>query len=210
MKFSFVSLTKQKGLAQIPIILGLLLMAIAIPIATKLSQQEQDTREMAASGGAWCDSVSPECTGGQLFVCTANHWTMVQSCPNGCNTGGTACNVACSYAIGSQTGDSCGPAGGCPYGQRKFNITKTDCNPGVQCLQHSSCPPAPTTPPNVPTTPPNYDCGNHVNGSNWCEGNQSLYLVLTVLFWLNHYIFLSPRLHLSHLISLYLILSDPN
>ncbi|MGI5840633.1 MAG: hypothetical protein ACOX6N_00185 [Patescibacteria group bacterium] len=36
------------GLAQIPLIIGLLLMAVAIPVATKLVEENQDTRDRAA------------------------------------------------------------------------------------------------------------------------------------------------------------------
>lgn len=43
---------KRKGLAQIPLILGLLVMAIAIPVATKLVQENQDLRNSAASCGS--------------------------------------------------------------------------------------------------------------------------------------------------------------
>lgn len=41
-------MNKKSGFATIPLILGLLLMAVAIPVATQLSQNSQDTRNQAA------------------------------------------------------------------------------------------------------------------------------------------------------------------
>lgn len=47
-KFGF-DLKKQRGLAQIPLIIGLLIMAVAVPVATRLVEENQDTRNKAAS-----------------------------------------------------------------------------------------------------------------------------------------------------------------
>ncbi|MBU4265519.1 hypothetical protein KKE47_05650, partial [Patescibacteria group bacterium] len=58
------SIRKDSGLAQIPLILGLLLMAIAIPIATRLAQQNQDLRNRAA--------VHPYCDPAVTATCNYN------------------------------------------------------------------------------------------------------------------------------------------
>ena len=47
MKIKLGNLTKIRGIAQIPLIVGLLLMAIAIPVATKLSQESAENRGRA-------------------------------------------------------------------------------------------------------------------------------------------------------------------
>lgn len=54
----------QKGVVQLPVIIGLLIMAIAIPLAAKLTQESQDTRNRAADYE--CQS-SSECADG--YVC---------------------------------------------------------------------------------------------------------------------------------------------
>ncbi len=48
MKENFDKFKRSLGLAQIPLIIGLLIMAVAIPVATKLVEQNQDTRNRAA------------------------------------------------------------------------------------------------------------------------------------------------------------------
>ncbi|MBP9817555.1 hypothetical protein KBC75_02230 [Candidatus Shapirobacteria bacterium] len=45
---NYFNFSENKGLAQIPLLLGLLLMAIAVPVATQLVKQNQDTRNKAA------------------------------------------------------------------------------------------------------------------------------------------------------------------
>ena len=42
---------KMRGLAQIPLIIGLVIMAIAVPVATRLVEQNQDTRRSAVGDG---------------------------------------------------------------------------------------------------------------------------------------------------------------
>ncbi len=64
---------KRKALAQIPLILGLLVMAVAVPIATKLVQENQDTRNSAASCGALGGScISRACCAG--LVCSGGDY----------------------------------------------------------------------------------------------------------------------------------------
>ncbi|MFA6518420.1 MAG: hypothetical protein WCV93_02085, partial [Candidatus Shapirobacteria bacterium] len=86
--FGSFRLNYSSGLAQIPLIIGLLLMAVAIPAATKLVQENNDTRNRAQEGGcgdpgacrSWeryeggcCHSYSgcsnhSDCGGGKLCV----------------------------------------------------------------------------------------------------------------------------------------------
>jgi hypothetical protein len=68
----------QKGLAQIPIMIGLLVMAVALPLATKLIKENQDNRNLAAPVFVnRCYCIDRNCTkncnwstGGGLFDCT--------------------------------------------------------------------------------------------------------------------------------------------
>jgi hypothetical protein len=53
--------TQIKGLAQIPLMIALILMAIAIPVATSLIQQNQDTRNRAASNEGTCSWCGLNC-----------------------------------------------------------------------------------------------------------------------------------------------------
>lgn len=57
------------GLAQIPLLLGLLIMAVAIPVATKLSQQSQDTRNRAYEPGATCSGAGGSCYDRSVTEC---------------------------------------------------------------------------------------------------------------------------------------------
>ncbi len=58
---------KRKGLAQIPLMIGLLIMAVVVPVATKLVQESQDTRNQAAGClNQYCASNSACCTG---YIC---------------------------------------------------------------------------------------------------------------------------------------------
>ena len=72
---------KSRGLAQIPLMIILLLMAIAVPAATKLVQKSADTRNLAAY--TVCTTIGKkECTGTNSYrVClTGGYWGL----PNGC------------------------------------------------------------------------------------------------------------------------------
>jgi len=55
------SLSSQKGAIQLPILIGLLILAIALPVATRLVQQRQETREKAAysQATAWFLPTNP-------------------------------------------------------------------------------------------------------------------------------------------------------
>lgn len=66
---------KRTGFAQIPLMIALLLMAIAVPVATKLVQTNQDTRNKAAHGCAGAGEVAysgnPCCAGLEQYDCKA-------------------------------------------------------------------------------------------------------------------------------------------
>lgn len=89
---------KRKALAQIPLILGLLVMALAIPVATKLVQQNQDTRNQAtpiitntpAPGG--CTDGYVRCVNNRQERCQNRVWVLQKTCPNGCE--GNYCKEA--------------------------------------------------------------------------------------------------------------------
>ncbi|MBU1130222.1 hypothetical protein KKE45_02770, partial [Patescibacteria group bacterium] len=75
---------EDSGLAQIPLILGLLLMAVAIPVVMKLTQQQQDLRNRAAVH--MCDAGQRACCDGtQYQVCSADgmNWSSCISCGTG-------------------------------------------------------------------------------------------------------------------------------
>ena len=73
---------RQDGLAQIPLMIGLLLMAVAIPAVTMLSQQSQDNRNRAAGGASCVDA--PSCS--RVNMDSANSALCSPAC-----TGGTMC-----------------------------------------------------------------------------------------------------------------------
>ena len=98
------------GLAQIPLLIGLLIMAIAVPVATKLVEENQDTRNLAAScvagivntygcGGTVSVSVGAYgCTNSVNYKCPADKWAQLSrtstcSCSAVCATS-TACSTA--------------------------------------------------------------------------------------------------------------------
>ena len=98
------------GLAQIPLLIGLLIMAIAVPVATKLVEENQDTRNLATScvagivntygcGGTVSVSVGAYgCTNSVNTKCPADKWAQLSrtstcSCSAVCATS-TACSTA--------------------------------------------------------------------------------------------------------------------
>lgn len=89
--FIFGKLKEKKGLAQIPIIVGLLIMAAAIPIATNLVQKNQENRSKATGfnvtvdrGETACGSVEKnkvyECTSIKCSSNSETGWGLVEDC----------------------------------------------------------------------------------------------------------------------------------
>ncbi len=98
------------GLAQIPLLIGLLIMAIAVPVATKLVEENQDTRNLATScvagivntygcGGTVSVSAGAYgCTNSVNTKCPADKWAQLSrnttcGCSAVCATS-TACSTA--------------------------------------------------------------------------------------------------------------------
>ncbi|MFZ2153053.1 MAG: dockerin type I repeat-containing protein [Microgenomates group bacterium] len=99
-------LSKQDGLAQIPLMIGLLLMALAIPVATQLSQQNQANQGKAASCPACYDGMI--CSAQTGYKCivpgtkppTATPTKKLAATatpkPAGCVSNGTCAKATCS------------------------------------------------------------------------------------------------------------------
>lgn len=87
----------KKGLAQIPLMIGLLVMAVAVPVATKLVQESQDTRNRAASvitttpPPSGCTEGYVRCFNNVQQGCQNGSWVFQINCPNGCS--GNYCKV---------------------------------------------------------------------------------------------------------------------
>ena len=104
MKYGNFRWRTRRGLVQLPILLGLLVMAIAIPVATKLVQENQDSRGSAASCGA--SGTISQCGG--KGGCATGYRCLPKGCsydpacggfvptntpkPNQCTNGYTRCN----------------------------------------------------------------------------------------------------------------------
>jgi len=166
-RFFYFKSQNVKGIAQISIIVGLLIMAIAIPVVTRLSQQEQDTRQFAAcpSAGSSCSGTQVTCcsTTKQQLVCTGGSWTVVANCPLGCE--GNNCKPGCDYSFTNCK--ACGK--GCAANEKSCYVTNNDCTKGWKCLNFSSqC-------VVNPTQPPSQNCGDHPNNSSWCDGSRRAY-----------------------------------
>lgn len=87
---------KRKAFAQIPLMIGLLIMAIAVPVATRLVQMNQDNRNKAAS------STSGACTEGNLgTLCTNGDGKTCQLHRNSDCT--TSCTDNCGAGFASIT-----------------------------------------------------------------------------------------------------------
>lgn len=148
---------QRKALAQIPLILGLLVMAIAIPVATKLVQENQDSRNQAAGCAGINQSCSTrpccagltcadESSGFSSPRCISN----VDNCPQGhrkcegnnqyyCNAGNWVLEKACG-SLGCD-GDGC-RAPACSGTETRCNDSGNQvlqCNNGVWKLL-SNCP----------------------------------------------------------------------
>ena len=84
---------RQIGLAQIPLIIGLVIMILAIPVATKLSQMNQDTRNRAADPVVSCRlTVNANYCGGEGSYCEANSlYTHCQTLAGGIEIGQKIC-----------------------------------------------------------------------------------------------------------------------
>lgn len=145
---------KRNGFAQIPVMIGLLIMAVAVPVATKLVQQSQDTRNKAAtnstcggenqmccSSGTRCTAAGTTCKnlpGGSFCVKTSGPTSTPvptrgpTAAPNVCTA--KYDNLGCNY-IGN--GLNCA-------NQMGQKVTSTNCSVSFKCVANSSCVPTPT------------------------------------------------------------------
>jgi len=182
LKSSFPS---QRGVIQLPILIGLLILAVALPAATRLVQQRQEIRGRAADNQADCEA-------------EGHTWCGSGSCPDdwsygpGCWMGGS-CAARDEEACASHQGGGGG-------GTSCDGLTGTHCNCddchdytcnngtwddqgycGTKCTEHSTCcsecksgtTPVPTTPPITPS-PGEAACGTSPAGTyspGPCGGN---------------------------------------
>ena len=81
MKFKNVIPTGRQGFAQIPLMIGLLLMAVAIPAVTSLVQQNQENRGKAMETGDGCNDVTSPCGKGYKCINKVCKWVGVPAAP---------------------------------------------------------------------------------------------------------------------------------
>jgi len=108
-----LKLTEQRGIAQIFIMVAMLILAVALPVATKLVQQNQETRSRAATPTCSSMSGSPFChTDGNRWICMSGVAQKIETCTNGCNTATNSCNAVPKKS----TGETCSSASECSSG----------------------------------------------------------------------------------------------
>lgn len=149
-----LSLKSAKGFAQIPLLIGLLIMAIAVPVATNLVQQNQNTQNRAwdpgdgdcsqtgCNSGYYCDT---DGTCKLSNACTPN-WVNTTDCSSsGTLTQGDGCGnyrtVVCTPATGctpsNETCDACtGSTQVCTNGCNTYNKV---CNAPTVAVQSKEC-----------------------------------------------------------------------
>ncbi|MBU1117979.1 hypothetical protein KKD37_03385, partial [Patescibacteria group bacterium] len=130
---------KRSGLAQIPLMIVLLLMAIAVPAATKLVQDNQDNRNKAANNdsGSYCSYINqidcangciPDANGGKCKTTAATPTST--SGGGGGNAGGGGGPTTAPIIIGN--GQEC------PTGYTKTNCKAAGSFSTCECVKNSS------------------------------------------------------------------------
>lgn len=141
------------GLAQIPLLIGLLIMAVAVPVATKLVEQNQDTRNLATSSCASAGELMyyghPCCSGLVQTNCTGSGSYATCTCINPIVNPPTSTPYmkTCTYRTCSN--NACV--------SRTTTIPSNLTCPASTCLSDSVCRPANTSTPRPtsrPTTVP--------------------------------------------------------
>ncbi|MBU1130354.1 hypothetical protein KKE45_03490, partial [Patescibacteria group bacterium] len=138
---------KQQGLISIPLILGLFLIIIAIPITTKLSQQSQDVRNRAAVH--MCDAGQRACCNStQYQVCSADgmNWGPCISCGTG-----NICTGSGNCGPRPTSVPSCTGTYGCIDPSQCQTTTSGSCDAGLVCCSERE--PYPTHFPSPTNTP---------------------------------------------------------
>lgn len=192
-------LKNSRGLAQIPIILGLLLMAVAIPAASQLVKQNQTNQGRAAS--SCCDS-GKYCTGYCMGStcqgsCVSQGSTVAPVCTPNCNDAGSHCagstytgncgnqcqgskNCSPTSAPQPTCNSSCGSASEHSCGSHWTNGCGGDCGPGTKQCGATTAPtskPAATatTKPAATSTPASSTgsscCANGYYCTTYCINN---------------------------------------
>ena len=171
----------QRGMAEIPVILGLLLVAATLPIATKLVQEKTNLEQRAAFGDDSSANPSANCVvgvrvcvteGGNSYkVCEMDEewgpqW-QIYGCPNGshCQNGNCVgatstpapvCQPGQKYCASSNYLKSCNNAH-----QWETSYCPDGCGPdgygSYKCLDKAKCE------------------GGHSAGDSWCVGNARYY-----------------------------------
>ena len=125
-------LTKRPGLAQIPLMIVLLLMAAALPVVTKLVTQNQENRTKATvctPGARVCN------TSGGYNMCSSDgaNWYSY-TCPSGsCSGSGNCTAVTCSNPYGNVGDKICNTAGGYNQCSSSGNWYGYSCGSGQKC-----------------------------------------------------------------------------
>ena len=142
---------KRSGFAQIPLMISLLLMAVAVPVATKLVQNNQDNRNKATSTNS-----------GPVNVCKNNG--------NSCSANGECCSGYCNGFSGycgvkpTTAPISCGST-------NEACCTGSVCNGSALTCVSGKCVYKPTTVPTKATGSCAFSSGKPelANGATYCE-----------------------------------------
>lgn len=174
-----------RGFAQIFLLLGMLLVAVSLPIATKLVQQTQENRSSAAGG---CRSGDTECINGYKYTCNTTTGTM-QKTTTACGSGSSGNIPVCTYTCNwsSCKADSSSPTGG---SQTCDSETKSPANCSGGTSKKGTKQNCTYTPPSITCTSYVYsDWGNCVSGTktrtvtgyfpSGCTGTPTISKILT-------------------------------
>ena len=124
---NYPRLKKQRGIASVLVIIGMFLTVFALPVATKLVQQNQENRSSAA-GGTTCSSFPKDignktCNGSYVKTCQTTNGSTVQwvqsssPCEHGCSGGTCKSAPTCTWSTGNWSA--------CTNGTQTRSVTKT-------------------------------------------------------------------------------------
>jgi hypothetical protein len=143
------------GVVQVPLIVGMVIMALALPVALKLGSQNQDTRNLAALPGC------KYCSGNSCVNRSGSCNPDFNGCESNANCSGGSCVPNCACATNLCKGLSCdNGCGGTCYGAKTCVIATPAPDPTR----------APTTPPRDCNTAATQDCNwNGKPGTQRCN-----------------------------------------
>ena len=120
-----LNLTERSGFSQIFVLVGMLLVAISLPIAISLVQQNQENRSNAAE--VQCESSDTKCEGGYKYTCSSHKWKKTTiKC-------GTTPATTCTYTVSW---------GACKPGGTKVGVLKASpkgCTGGTKPATVENC-----------------------------------------------------------------------